>query len=420
MATLTEKNGTFHVRFRWERRHYRRTLRTRDPREAEAVLYAIKGTLCRLSLGQLAIPSGIEAGDFIASGGMLTAPLKSAGVDHQLTLRSLLAEFKATRYTVAPSTLNTEKTHLTHLEASLVSKLDQACHLITQRDLDRHMFERSRKVAADTVNKERATITQLFRWAVEQGYLQSSPATNLPKIKGAAERQPFRTRLEIQAVIDRGGLEKSDIDHLWECLYLTPEEIADLLELVKSQAHYDYSHLLHAIPAYTGMRRGELMRLRWRDVDFDRNYIIARSRKQSRQSREVARQIDLHPELSTLLQRWRACRPRGQFVVCHRDNLQELNSNDANRAFRQPMLKSHWCLNRHERRFKIGFHTYRHSFASNLAAAGVDQRIIDEFMGHQTEAMRKRYRHLYPGKRREAIEKLSYATEAPCRGEETT
>jgi integrase len=57
----------------------------------------------------------------------------------------------------------------------------------------------------------------------------------------------------------------------------------------------------------------------------------------------------------------------------------------------------------------VGFHTYRHSFASNLAAAGVDQRIIDEFMGHTTEAMRKRYRHLFPKDRRSAMASFSLA-----------
>jgi len=38
-----------------------------------------------------------------------------------------------------------------------------------------------------------------------------------------------------------------------------------------------------------------------------------------------------------------------------------------------------------------GYHVFRHSFASNLASGGVDQRIIDEWMGHQTEEMRRRY-----------------------------
>jgi site-specific recombinase XerD len=38
----------------------------------------------------------------------------------------------------------------------------------------------------------------------------------------------------------------------------------------------------------------------------------------------------------------------------------------------------------------MGFHALRHSFSSNLTRAGVDDRIIDHFMGHQTEEMRRR------------------------------
>jgi integrase len=73
------------------------------------------------------------------------------------------------------------------------------------------------------------------------------------------------------------------------------------------------------------------------------------------------------------------------------------------------MRHTAWCLKSSRNWFKIGFHTYRHSFASNLACLGVDQRIIDEFMGHQTEEMRKRYRHLFPKQRRPAIESFSLA-----------
>jgi integrase len=51
----------------------------------------------------------------------------------------------------------------------------------------------------------------------------------------------------------------------------------------------------------------------------------------------------------------------------------------------------------HEKWSKVrGFHTLRHSVASILASKGVDQRYIDRILGHQTEAMRKRYQHLFP------------------------
>lgn len=121
----------------------------------------------------------------------------------------------------------------------------------------------------------------------------------------------------------------------------------------------------------------------------------------------MSRRIDLHPELKSLLLDWRQKRPRGQFVVSDADSLDCLTPKGSYARFWQPLRGTRWCLSSGKNLFKIGFHTYRHSFASNLAAAGVDQRIIDEFMGHQTEAMRKRYRHLFPKHRRSAIESFS-------------
>src|SRR5205085_1514035 len=85
-----------------------------------------------------------------------------------------------------------------------------------------------------------------------------------------------------------------------------------------------------------------------------------------------------------------ALRPRGQYVVCRKGSAEPLNPDAANTSFWQPLRGTEWQIQMKGKwnYFKIGFHTYRHSFASNLAAAGVDQRIIDLWMGHQTEAMR--------------------------------
>lgn len=157
------------------------------------------------------------------------------------------------------------------------------------------------------------------------------------------------------------------------------------------------------------MRRGETLKLTWADVDFGGEQITARSRKQSRRQRESARQIDMHPMLHRELLAWRKRRSKGQFVVSAPESLEPLSPNQANRRFRQPLRGTQWCLDKAKGWYRISFHTYRHSFASNLAAEGVDQRVIDEFMGHQTEAMRKRYRHLFPNRRRDAISRLNLA-----------
>ena len=50
---------------------------------------------------------------------------------------------------------------------------------------------------------------------------------------------------------------------------------------------------------------------------------------------------------------------------------------------------------------------FRHSFASCLAANGYSQSLIDEWMGHQTAAMRRRYRHLFPDERKRALATLT-------------
>lgn len=80
-------------------------------------------------------------------------------------------------------------------------------------------------------------------------------------------------------------------------------------------------------------------------------------------------------------------------------SIQMLKQTFTTKCFRRCLKGTKWVRMR-------GFHVFRHSFASNLAAAGIDQRIIDEFMGHQTEAMRRRYRHLFPEQRRKAIESV--------------
>ena len=50
-----------------------------------------------------------------------------------------------------------------------------------------------------------------------------------------------------------------------------------------------------------------------------------------------------------------------------------------------------------------GWHCFRHSFISQLAVRGVDQRFIDEWTGHSTDEQRKRYRHLLPSAQRDVI-----------------
>jgi integrase len=73
-----------------------------------------------------------------------------------------------------------------------------------------------------------------------------------------------------------------------------------------------------------------------------------------------------------------------------------LTPQEAHDHFRRTLAQSRWSVLR-------GWHVLRHSYCSALAAKGVDQRIIDDIMGHQTEDMRRRYRHLLPSLKQDAV-----------------
>lgn len=76
MANLGQKNGMFHVRFRFGGKEYKKSLKTRSQADAEAAVHGIEQTLHLLTIGKLVVPSGVDPGDFVVSGGTLLEAAK--------------------------------------------------------------------------------------------------------------------------------------------------------------------------------------------------------------------------------------------------------------------------------------------------------------------------------------------------------
>jgi len=407
MANLGTKDGIFVVRFRYQGRAFKRSLKTRNESAAQAALHIVELTLHRLLTGQLTVGEGVDVGDFIVSGGTWTPPPAPPPPPPIFpNTKDLIERFLEVRKgECAPTYLDAQRYHFDNFKVWLGAAAEGPCDQVTRATLVKFLQHRKKSSDGETVNRYRVTLTMFYNWLAREEDVPPfpCPAEDLPKFKGSRDPDKFRTIAEVEATIQRGGLDEEQVLDQWEAVYLNPTEIAELLALVRQRATDPMSFLVHVIPAYSGMRRGELLRLRWSDVDLDRGFLVARSRKQSRRIQETSRQIDLHPDLKQYLLEWQRQRTVGQFVLSSPLTWQPLNVDLGNRLFWQPMRGTEWCLNNGRNRFKLGFHTYRHSFASNLAAAGVVEPIIDAFMGHQTEAMRKRYRHLFPKDRRSAI-----------------
>ena len=72
-----------------------------------------------------------------------------------------------------------------------------------------------------------------------------------------------------------------------------------------------------------------------------------------------------------------------------------VTKDEAHDHFKRTLAGSKWQVLR-------GWHVLRHSFISNGVAEGIDQRLIDAWVGHTTEGMRRRDRHRIPSVEQEA------------------
>jgi len=116
--------------------------------------------------------------------------------------------------------------------------------------------------------------------------------------------------------------------------------------------------------------------------------------------------VPVSPILADILRKWLERHPGGKHTFCLNSKVDrgakgqevgtQLTRNQACKHFRRTLAGSKWEKIR-------GWHIFRHSFCSNCAAMGIDQRMINAWVGHQTEEMVRRYRHLIPNQQQEAI-----------------
>jgi len=136
-----------------------------------------------------------------------------------------------------------------------------------------------------------------------------------------------------------------------------------------------------------------MMRVKPEDVDLDGGIVTIREKKRKR-GRRTTRRVPLSDRLAEVLKGWMGERDSDAYLFGPGQRV--LSTQTPQKAFRRAVKNSVW-------KFMKGWHVLRHSFISALASKGVDQRIIDDFVGHQTEEQRRRYRHLYPSTQAEAI-----------------
>lgn len=166
-----------------------------------------------------------------------------------------------------------------------------------------------------------------------------------------------------------------------------------------SDATGEYLQRLRAtVPVFqalllTGCRLGEILSLRWADVDLSRNMLTVIQQKTGKQ-----KVLPIENDLRTLLLSF----PRaiGDARVFKRGDGQPFSAIEVQRAFAVARKLSGI-------RPELTPHTLRHTFASWLAIAGHPLRTIQELLGHADVRMTIRYAHLSPAHLSDAMRTVS-------------
>jgi len=284
------------------------------------------------------------------------------------------------------------------LMAAFEPLLTKSLHELTPFALQhwRSKRKKSDDVKNVTLNRDVAALRSALSWAVKHGYLAAHPLTGLDRLSQHDSEAKVRyltpdeeTRLmvaldareeDLRAKRDRFNKWRADRGH---------STYPDL----RKMPFADHLKPMVLISLNTGVRRGELFGLEWRDIDFDRSVITVRAAtaKSGKQ-----RHIPMNATVRTTLTGWRKQTTSTSLVFRSSTGGPFDNVNKAWKA----VLKEAGLHG------AFRWHDQRHDFASKLVMRGVDLYVVKELLGHASIMMTEKYAHLAPVQKRAAVEML--------------
>jgi len=202
-----------------------------------------------------------------------------------------------------------------------------------------------------TINRYVAAISVVFSYACREYGLEVNPVRKIPSLPENNERTRF----------------------------LSEAERTRLFSSCRA-SHWDKLYLIVLLAITTGARKGELTKLRWNDIDFERRTAYVSTTKNG--------QPKVLPLTDSVIR-----------------ELQVFNKNDSHLIFESKVKRDvAYCFTKPWKKAledaeikDFRFHDLRHSCASYLAQSGASLLEIADVLGHKQISVTKRYAHLCIG-----------------------
>lgn len=244
-----------------------------------------------------------------------------------------------------------------HFKGKLIREITSADvenYKLTRKE---QITQRSTQRSGSSVNRERALLSMVFSIAITHGYCESNPCKGVKRFKEDGGRKRVLSRDEEKLLMEMLMVRQPD---------LRPIAI---------------------IALGTGMRRGEIMGLNWKDIDFEKGLIYLHAGKTKSGKARVA---PMNSDVRATLFELREVKSEGQIFPFNADSV----------SYRFSILCDKLGMP------DVTLHTLRHTFDTRLIERNVNPFVVKELMGHATLAQTSHYSHVSVMEMQQAVKTL--------------
>ncbi len=310
--------------------------------------------------------------------GYFTVQKDETGVSYLITKESDVVEEPEIRlstfakeyetYSRSVHTRKTVDTYQTAFRELIRIAGDPPMKSISIREIEQFLSFKKVEASEWTARKYYTALSSAFEKAVQWKYVKANPFREIPKPKVREVLPAYFTESDFR-------------------LFLSAVNDGDFAELCTTAI-------------LSGMRLGELINLRWRDLDFAAKTILIQNHEDFTTKSKRSRVVPLSEELLKLLvDRRNNIRSESELVFPNKFG-RRLSETVVGRKFKVAVRAA--GLND-----RLHFHSLRHSFASALVVSGVSLYAVAKLLGHSQSKTSEIYSHLLPGQLHNEVNTLA-------------
>ena len=377
MATLRERNGNYSIRFtrtvNGKKQRTQFSLKTTRKKVAEKQKRRLE---TEQELGKINV---FDNFDFIA---WRDGVENEEPVNNRYLLSQSIDAFINDRTDLAPNSRDNYEQLLQTFNNFI--GLTMFTEMVEKKDIQNYCFRNDISIA--TQNNYLTHLKTFFKWAEVNNHGSNVTKSIRKKLQPENLKDQILSNNDLEAVI------KKHKDHI-------SEQVAE--DYIKTDSHKQLWFEPMIRFAYkTGLRKSEVIKLKWKHVDIKTNLITVVAGKRGK-----SRTVVIDKETRKLLTEWKKLAKYGEERYVFESpnstaSKSELMGIDTPRKNFKTFAKKVGLSK------SIHFHSLRHTAATNYLKAGYNLHEVQKLMGHSSISVTERYLHLVPNDLKDKAEKL--------------